>query len=98
MEIDPTQIEVVHNTNESRFEVTIGEYLAVMEYMMGGKTMIFTHTGVPSEIEGQGVAESMARVALEYAKDSGFRVKPICPFVRAYIKRHKEYHDITRGL
>src|SRR5579884_2712755 len=33
------------------------------------------------------------RAALDDARDRGFRVVPICPFVEAYVRRHPEDAD-----
>jgi len=39
----------------------------------------------------------MAKAALEYAKAEGLRVRPMCPYIAAYIQRHPEYQSITEG-
>lgn len=96
MTIDENQIEVKHNPEEKRFEVALGDKIAMVEYMMGGPDIIFTHTEVPPEFEGKGIAGKMAHVALEYAKAEGYKVRALCPFISAYISRHPEYQSITR--
>lgn len=89
--------DVKHNMAEKRFEVQLGDALALMEYMRAGNNIIFTHTEVPEAFEGQGVANEMAYVALEYAKAEGLKVQPLCPFVALYIRKHPEYQPITWG-
>jgi hypothetical protein len=32
---------------------------------------------------------------LQYAKDNNYKIVPICPFVRHYLEKHKEWNDIT---
>ena len=44
---------------------------------------------------GQGIAEELAKFALNYARESNLKVIPSCRFVNAYIKRHQEYQDLV---
>lgn len=99
MDIDPKNLEVVNNEDEKRFEIKLdgGEY-AFAEYMKAGKNIIFNHTEVPEAYEGQGIASKLARHALDYARDNGYKVQALCPFIHGYVQRHPEYHDITWGF
>jgi predicted GNAT family acetyltransferase len=97
MQIDAEKLNVVHNTRASRFEVQVGEELAVLEYQMRGNKMIFTHTGVPEALEGQGIASRMARVALDYAREKAHAVVPACEFMEVYLRRHPEYKSLVPG-
>jgi predicted GNAT family acetyltransferase len=97
MNIDVDKLDVVNNTEKSRFELQVAADLAMIEYEIVGTTIIFTHTEVPTAFEGMGIANKMAKVALNFARDSGFRIQPACPFIAAYIRRHKEYQPITEG-
>lgn len=96
---DPNRLTVVNHSAAKRFEVKLEDgTVAIMEYMLAAGRIIFTHTEVPPEWEGQGIASQMAKVALDEARDKGLPVMPLCPFVKSYIARHKEYHDITFGF
>ncbi|PJF26124.1 MAG: N-acetyltransferase [Phototrophicales bacterium] len=97
MKIDVDKLDVVNNTAKSRFEVQVGADLAMIEYQIAGTTIIFTHTEVPTAFEGMGIANKMAKVALNFARDHGYRIQPACPFIAAYIRRYKEYQPITEG-
>jgi predicted GNAT family acetyltransferase len=94
---DPIDVKVVHNPAEKRFEVSLNGETALMEYMLAGTNMIFTHTEVPPAFEGRGIGNQMAHYGLTYAREHGYRVQALCPFVAAFVKRHKEYQDITWG-
>ena len=91
----PADIQVINNKTKHRFEATVDGKTAVMEYQRVGEKIIFTHTETPSELEGQGIASKMAKVALEFAREHQLRVLPLCPFVKAYIQRHPEYRDLV---
>jgi uncharacterized protein len=98
MELNVEQLEVVNNEPEFRFEAKLpnGQY-AFVEYMRAKANIIYTHTEVPSEYEGMGVANRLAFVVMEYAKDNDLKVQALCPFIDSYVKRHKEYQPITWG-
>ena len=95
IDIDPKELAVEHNQAARRYEARIGEALAVLEYKRRGKTIVFTHTGVPKPLEGQGIAGRLTQVALDEARAQHLTVIPLCPFVAAYVRRHKEYQDIV---
>jgi hypothetical protein len=95
IKVDSASLEVRNNSEANRFEVTLGDTIGEIDYQRHGTTYVFTHTGVPAEYGGQGVADRLAYVALETAKAEGAQVEPLCPFVRAYIQRHKEYQPLV---
>lgn len=59
--------------------------------------MVFTHTLVPPELRGRGVAEKLVRAALAEARARGCRVVPQCSYVARFIERHAEYQDLLAG-
>ena len=95
--MDVSQLAVEHRLDLKRFQIEIDGQMAMVKYYPGNKEIIFTHTEVPEAFEGQGVAGKIAKTALEYAKAEGLRVRPMCPYIAAYIQRHPEYQPITVG-
>jgi predicted GNAT family acetyltransferase len=89
-------ITVTHVPDTRRFEIRQDGHVAELTYQRVGEKIIFTHTGVPSALEGQGVGGALARAGLEYARAEKLVVRPLCPFVAAYIARHPEYADLVR--
>jgi predicted GNAT family acetyltransferase len=53
------------------------------------------HTEVEPEWEGRGVGSELVRGALDDVRARGLKVRPLCPFVRAFIERHSEYLDLV---
>ena len=88
--------EVVNDKESSRFTLSRDGHMARLEYQRFPDKVVFTHTEVPRELEGSGVGGSLARTGLEWAREQGLRVVPVCPFVAAYIRRHPEYVDLVR--
>ena len=88
MHIDAT---MTLNEPEHRFELIVDGHMAyeVFERFPGG--IAYEHTIVPEVLEGQGVGSRLVRHILDYAAANGLKVRPDCPFVKAYIDRHPEY-------
>ncbi len=84
---------VRHEVAARRFEALVEGQVSMVEYLEDGATVIFTHTFVPPELRGRGVAEEMVRVALTWAKDAGRRVVPACSYVAKFIARHPEFRS-----
>jgi uncharacterized protein len=89
------ELIVVHNPGAGRFEFQKDEHLAVLEYRLSGRKIVFTHTGVPDALGGQGVGSLLARAGLDYARAQSFDVEPLCSFIAGYIQKHPEYKDLV---
>lgn len=57
MMLDPQHLSVINNEAANRFEVTLEHgQMAIMAYMLAKGRIMFTHTEVPAECEGNGIA------------------------------------------
>jgi hypothetical protein len=88
------ELEVRHNPQASRFEAIVDGELCRADYRMSGNVMHIVHTEVPYQLEGRGLAGQVVRGALDYARANGLKVVPVCGYVRAYMRRHKDTHDL----
>src|SRR5512143_2559291 len=95
MGVDATKLEVQHDPKVGRFKIEIEGLRAVLDYEMDGNAMVFTHTGVPRQLEGQGVGAKLAKTGLDYARSHTHQVVPACAFMDVYIRRHPEYQDLV---
>ncbi|MCB0634442.1 MAG: GNAT family N-acetyltransferase [Saprospiraceae bacterium] len=95
MNIQPEEITIQNNEAKGQFEANAKGFQAVTEYRRVKDRIIFTHTEVPVELEGNGIASLLAKTALEFAKAQGLTVMPLCPFVAGYIHRHPEYKPLV---
>jgi len=91
------QIPVVDNPEASQFEAHVDGYVALVSYIKHGDSIIFTHTEVPKELQGRGLAGILARAVLDRARAEGWRVVARCPFIAKYIERHPEYQSLLQG-
>ena len=81
---------VKHNLAEGQFEITVAGQTSVLQYHQSGGTIRLIHTEVPLALRGRGLANQLARAALDYAHFHQLKVIPVCPFVKAYMEKHPE--------
>ena len=87
--------QVVNNTKQLQFEVHEEGEIAVLQYRFHDGAIWLMHTEVPSKLEGKGIASTLARYGLDWARENNMKAKVICPFVAIFLKRHPEYLDIV---
>ncbi len=92
-----TPAAVRHNIAAHCFEIVWDDHRSVADYTLAGNRVTFTHTFVPSELRGRGVAEQLVRAALGWARQEGRQVVPVCSYVAKFIERHVEYRDLLAG-
>jgi len=79
---------VVDNQALKRFELTIDGRVAYLVYERTHGTLTLVHTEVPEELRGRRIGETLVKAALEAARAAGLRIIAVCPFARAYLRRH----------
>ena len=87
-------LTIRHNAAASRFEADVEGELAVSLYRREGDTLWLTHTEVPWRAQGRGLAAELVRATLDWARAEGLRVRPLCGYVAAYMRRHPETQDL----
>ena len=90
----PAGWTVRDNPERKRFEIDLGDAIAIAEYNLITGKIMFTHTEVPPEHEGKGVGSALIRAGLAEARERGLKVIPICPFFAAYMQKHAEVQDL----
>jgi len=81
--------DVSDNTAQSRFELDVDGHVAYLEYERTPNTLTLLHTEVPPEIRGRHIADRVVEAALAIGRSEGRRLVVICPFARAYLRRHR---------
>jgi hypothetical protein len=89
-------MSIQHDADNQEFTTIRKGHKAELAYSRPAKDVIdFTHTYVEDELRGQGVADELARAALEFAKTEHLKVKTSCTFMAGFVKRHQaEYADM----
>ncbi len=82
---------LIKNEVNNQYEFHIEKFIAKIEYIRKGNRIYLTHTEVPKELEGQGIASDLVKKVLTDIQQKELKVVPLCPFVDKYIKRHPEW-------
>jgi hypothetical protein len=85
---------ITHRPEASCFEAAFDEGLAVCAYRRQGNLLLVTHTEVPPRLEGRGIAAALVKATLDWARAEGLRVRPLCSYVAAYMRRHPQTQDL----
>ncbi len=96
---NPTSAQVVHNIAEHRFELPIeGDAIAAAYYLHDDEgRFVLTHTEVPSEYAGQGLASALALGLFEMARAKGYKLVLRCPFLQSWYAKHRDFGDVVVG-
>jgi uncharacterized protein len=86
--------QVRDNPERQRYELKLEQGLAFAVYQQRGDVMAVTHSEVPPEVEGRGIGSALVRGVLDDIRRRGLKVLPLCGFVAAFIRNHKEYQDL----
>ena len=85
---------IVDNPDKSRCEMAVPGGTAFATYRRAGDVLMVPHTEVPPADEGKGYASALMKGVLEHARAHGLKVRPLCSFAAAYMRRHPEYEDL----
>ncbi|MFQ6549161.1 GNAT family N-acetyltransferase [Aestuariibius sp. 2305UL40-4] len=88
-EVDGSKGRYVYRDGDDEAELTIS--------ILSPKLVIADHTGVPPAFEGQGIGLKLLERLIADAKEDGFKIVPLCPFVNAQRRRHPEWADLFQA-
>jgi uncharacterized protein len=93
-------LRVVDNPEELRYELWVGATRAgFIEYRSEPGAILLVHTEVAPAFEGQGLGARLVAGTLNDLRARDVKVVALCPFVRAYLRHHREYADlVVRGV
>ena len=83
-----SRVTVVDNPALQRFEVTVASHTAFLTYTRTPGTLTLVHTEVPDALRGRHFGEALVEAALDSGRSEHLRIVALCPFVRAYLRRH----------
>ncbi len=79
-------LDIQHNGAECCFECAVDGLRCVIDYRELDGVMQIFHTEVPPAL--------MVRFALSHAREHALKIDPQCSYVRVYMQRHPETHDL----
>lgn len=88
-----TTHNIQHNEEEQRFSLATDGGEAVLQYRLlmndnqQATGVNFTHTHVPAEMRGKGLAELLVRHGLKWAKQQGYEITASCWYVARFLAK-----------
>ncbi|HUF02986.1 MAG TPA: GNAT family N-acetyltransferase [Aridibacter sp.] len=86
------KIEREENGHKGAFFITKdGKRAGEMTYTMAGESrMIIDHTEVKDSLRGEGAGKKLVHAGVEFARENGLEVIPLCPFARSVIEKEEQ--------
>ena len=84
----PAAAAVADNRALTRFELAVNGETAFLIYERTHDALTLIHTEVPPSLRGHHVGDRLVAAALEAARSAGLRVVAVCPFAKAYLRKH----------
>jgi len=80
----------------NRFELEENGETAYLEFEVDQTGWItLYHTEVPPALRGRGIAGTLAKTALEYARDHQLKVDVVCPLVANFLSKNPEFQPLV---
>ncbi|MEH6781337.1 MAG: GNAT family N-acetyltransferase [Rhodoglobus sp.] len=88
--------EVIHDPAMTRYELLVdGVQAGLADYRLRDDEIVFVHTEIDPKFRGQGLANELARGALNLVRaESEARVVARCEFIKKFIGDNPEYRDL----
>ena len=77
-----------------QFELEREGKVATLQYTLAGNGLALLHSEIPESLRGTGIASTLAKTALDWARENKLKVDVVCPFVAGFLKSHPEYDDL----
>jgi predicted GNAT family acetyltransferase len=86
--------ELIHNEAETQYEYHIEGHLARLVYEVQEGVYHLTHTFVPKELGGRGIAGALVKDVFADLEAKGCKVRPACSYIVNYVEKHPEYERL----
>ena len=90
------EVQLRINDNKGSFYIEIeGKQEAMITFVFTGEDkIIIDHTEVNPGNEGKGFGKKMVIKAVEFAREKGIKILPLCPFAKSVFDKTPEYRDV----
>jgi len=93
-------MNVQHRSGDTKGEFFIekaGTRVAKLTYSkLGSKQIIIDHTEVSDDYRGEDFGKTLVEAGVEYARERGLKIIPLCPFAKAMIEKNESLQDVLR--
>jgi uncharacterized protein len=80
---------ISHEQDAKRFTTEVDGHRAELDYTLADAVMTITHTRVPRDIGGRGIAAELMSAALAFAAERGLTIDPACSYAAAYMRKQQ---------
>lgn len=89
-------INHITNENKGYFQaMEDGKEAGRMTYVQAGeKKIIIDHTEVSPDFGGRGVGKQLVMAAVEFARETGTKIVPLCPFAKSVFDKDQSISDV----
>jgi uncharacterized protein len=71
------------------------EIVAELVYSWQGKDrIIIEHTEVDDVLKGKGAGKELVSKSVEFAREKGIKIVPVCSFAKGVFDKTKEFQDV----
>ncbi len=90
------EIKQEDNGKKGKFFVEIdSKIVGEMTYVWAGTDrIIIDHTQVDEVLKGKGAGKQMVVKAVEFAREKGISIVPLCPFAKSVFDKVPEFRDV----
>ncbi|HNW50188.1 MAG TPA: GNAT family N-acetyltransferase [Prolixibacteraceae bacterium] len=90
------EIKIEQEGNNGNFHIELeGRVIAQMTFFIEDKEqMVIDHTEVNPEFNGKGYGKRLVAKAVEFARETGLKIVPVCPFVKTVLSGKPDYRDV----
>ena len=72
-----------------------GDIVAELTYTLADNDiMTLDHTETDPKMTGKGLARSLVKHSVEYAKKKNLKIDPLCEYAAVQFERHEEYREV----
>ncbi len=90
------EIKQEDNGQKGKFFIEVdSKSVAEMTYVWAGTDrIIIDHTQVDEVLKGKGAGKQMVVKAVEFAREKGISIVPLCPFAKSVFDKVPEFRDV----
>jgi len=91
-----SEVKLEINGKNGYFHIDVeGKQEAKMTFVFAGDDkIIIDHTEVNEGNEGKGFGKKMVTKAVEWARENGIKIIPLCPFAKSVFDKTPEFRDV----
>lgn len=91
-----SEVQLKIKDNKGAFYIEVNEKQeAMMTFVFAGEDkIIIDHTEVNPGNEGKGFGKKMVIKAVEFAREKGIKILPLCPFAKSVFDKTSEFRDV----